>query len=431
MGNGICVIGAGPSGITAAKNVIQAGLGDELVVFEKNDQVGGNWVYRSATGHSSVYSTTHIISSKALSEYEDYPMPADYPHYPSHDQLREYFQDYARHFGVVEKVRFNTEVLNISREDNGHWTVRSRGADGIEKTETFGTLMVCNGHHWNPNMPEVPGHFDGQFLHSHDFKQADAFRDQRVLVIGGGNSAADIAVETARLSKRTCLSMRRGYWFLPKFLFGLPGDVTYHKTRWMPGWLRQGLLQIMILLLQGSNTRYGLQKPKHGILQAHPTVNSELLYFIGHGKIHPKVGIERFDGHSVHFTDGSTEDFDVIIAATGYKTTFPFFDRNFIDWEGATTIPLYRKMMHPEYPNLYFIGLFQPLGCIWPMADYQAKLAVKEILGDYQRPDDLEERIDREINRPHYAFVRAPRHAVEVDYATFKGELMKELKQAA
>ncbi len=427
----VCVIGAGPSGITAAKNVIQGGMGDGLVVFEKNDQVGGNWVYNARTGHSSVYETTHIISSKTLSQYEDFPMPEDYPHYPSHDQLRRYFQAYADHFGVTGKIRFNTEVRHVGREADGRWKVEWRDAGGGAHVDHFDTLMVCNGHHWNPRMPEYPGHFDGEFIHSHDFKTAEPFRGKRVLVIGGGNSAADVAVETARVSARTCISMRRGYWILPKFMFGRPGDVVYDQTRWIPNWLRQWLLQAMILLLQGSNQRYGLQKPEYGVLQAHPTLNSELLYFIGHGEIHPRTGVARLDGNTVHFTDGRAEEFDVIIAATGYRTTFPFFDRDFIDWEDATSIPLYRKMMHAEYRNLYFIGLFQPLGCIWPMADFQAKLAVREMLGRYQRPDDLAERIRRELEHPHYRFIKTARHAVEVDYSQFRRELLAELDKAA
>ena len=104
----VCVIGAGPSGIAAAKNCLESGL--DVVVFEKNDKVGGNWVFNAKTGHSSVYENTHIISSKTWSVYEDFPMPADYPDYPSHAQLQAYFESYARHFGVYERIRFGTEV---------------------------------------------------------------------------------------------------------------------------------------------------------------------------------------------------------------------------------------------------------------------------------------------------------------------------------
>jgi hypothetical protein len=425
----VCVIGAGPSGIAAAKNCVQAGLGDGLVVYEKSDQVGGNWVFRDQPGHSSVYETTHIISSKYYSEYEDFPFPADTPDYPHHSHLRQYFQGYARHFDVLPRIRFGTEVLSAGRDDQGRWQVRSRGADG-ERTETFDHLLVANGHHWNPRWPDYPGTFTGEYLHSHDFKKAEPFRGKRVLVIGGGNSAADVAVECSRVAAKVGMSMRRGYWFLPKFMFGLPGDVVYERTAWLPKWLRQWMLQLSIRIVAGKNERFGLQQPEYRILEGHPTLNSELVYFIGHGEIHPRPGIARFDGRTVHFTDGSSDEFDVIIAATGYRITFPFFDKSFIDWEDAVYVPLWRRMFHPDIRNLYFIGLFQPLGCIWPLADYQARLACLEINGHYRRPDDLHALIHRERAHPHFRFQETPRHSTEVDYAEFRKELVAELKKA-
>jgi hypothetical protein len=426
----IAVIGAGPSGIAAAKECIQHGLGDRLVVFEKSDQVGGNWVYREGAGHSSVYSTTHIISSKYYSEYEDFPFPPGTPDYPHHSHLRQYFQDYARHFGVTDKIRFHTEVLRAERRTDGKWMITSRGAGG-ERTDEFDVLMVANGHHWNPRLPEYPGTFSGDFVHSHTFKNNAPYHGKRVLVIGGGNSAADVAVECSRVATRTCISMRRGHWFLPKFMFGWPNDVIYEKTAaWMPRWLRQPLLQWSVHLIAGKNERFGLQKPAYGVLEGHPTLNSELIYFLGHGEIVPKVGIERLDGRRVHFSDGTSEEFDVIIAATGYKITFPFFDRSFIDWENADEVPLWRRMFHADYDNFYFIGLFQPLGCIWPLADYQAMLACREIRGEYRRPGNIRQLIREEIDHPHYRFYKSPRHSTEVDYADFRKELFRELKRS-
>lgn len=425
----ICVIGAGPSGIAAAKECLQHGLGESLVVFEKSDQIGGNWVYRETPGHSSVYETTHIISSKYYSEYEDFPFPPGTPDYPHHTHLRRYFQDYARHFGVLPKIRFNAEVLKAERASDGRWNITSHGPDG-EQVEVFDDLMVANGHHWNPRLPEYPGDFSGEFIHSHAFKKAEPYRDKRVLVIGGGNSAADVAVECSRVASRTCISMRRGHWFLPKFMFGWPGDVIYEKTAWVPKWLRQPMLRWSVLAVAGKNERFGMPKPAYDILEDHPTLNSELIYFLGHGEIVPKPGVARFEGKTVHFSDGTHEDFDTVIAATGYKISFPFLDKSLVDWEDAVAVPLWRRMFHPDVPNLYFIGLFQPLGCIWPLADYQALLACLEIKGEYQRPANLRKLIEHEIRHPHFNFVKSPRHSTEVDYATFRKELFAELKKA-
>ncbi len=90
-------------GLAAAKNCQQAAL--DYVIFEKNDKVGGNWVFNSKTGHSSVYENTHLISSKSWSEFEDFPMPDDYPDYPNHLQLQKYFEEYAKHFEVYPKIK--------------------------------------------------------------------------------------------------------------------------------------------------------------------------------------------------------------------------------------------------------------------------------------------------------------------------------------
>src|SRR5688572_26578472 len=143
----VCVIGAGPSGITATKNLLQVGLRD-IVVYEKNDQVGGNWIYSPRLSHSSVFDTTHIISSKRMSQYHDFPMPADYPDYPSHQQVLKYFQDYAKHFGIMDYIQFNTEVTHAEKLPNERWQITL----GDSSTEIFDYLIVCNGHHWDPRL---------------------------------------------------------------------------------------------------------------------------------------------------------------------------------------------------------------------------------------------------------------------------------------
>ena len=425
----VCVIGAGPSGIAAAKNALQFGF--EVVVFEKNDRVGGNWVFDARTGHSSVYENTHIISSKTLSEYEDYPMPDDYPDYPNHSQLQAYFESYARHFHVYERIRFNHTVMRVTRTEAGKWLVEYTDADGEAHSAVFDQLMVANGHHWNPKYPEYPGEFTGTYLHSHDFKRVtEDWRGKRVLVIGAGNSACDIAVEAARLAGKVCLSMRSPQWFIPKFIFGLPSDVFAARTPWLPPRLKQFTMTKLLNIIEGPYSKYGLPTNTHPVLSQHPTINSDLLDFIRHGRILPHPAVRRFAGDSVEFVSGEVEAFDIVCACTGFWITFPFFDKSFIDFQHAEKVPLYRKMMHPDYKNLYFIGLFQPLGCIWPMADFQAKLACAEIAGKYQRPDNLRAAIQYEIDHPHFAFTGGTRHSTEVDYHAFRKELAQELKKA-
>jgi cation diffusion facilitator CzcD-associated flavoprotein CzcO len=423
----ICVIGAGPSGITAVKNLVDAGL--EVICFDANDRVGGNWIFNDRPSHSSVFETTHIISSKTLSEYMDYTWDehdAFTPDYPSHEQLANYFQSYARHFQLLDHIRFNTKVKKAERLASGQWNL-TVDSEGKISEEIFTDLVVCNGHHWKPRMPKYPGQFSGKMIHSHDFKKASEFQNQKVLVIGGGNSACDVAVETSRVSKKTTISWRRGYRIIPKFFFGKPSDVVGSGMTWLPVQWRSRLSQLLIRILIGSNKQYGLQEPDHAFGQTHPTVNDELLYRIRHGKVHPKVDIERLDGNMVCFKDGTLEAFDVIIACTGFVIAHPFFDSSFIDYSEGP-VPLYLKMMHPEYDNLFFIGLFQPLGCIWPGAELQAKIVARQLTGQWKRPDNIKDLIDKEVNHPHYQQLDTPRHTITVDYHLFRKSLLKELK---
>jgi cation diffusion facilitator CzcD-associated flavoprotein CzcO len=425
----VCVIGAGPSGIAAAKNAVLSGF--EVVVFEKNDKVGGNWVFNASTGHSSVYENTHIISSKTWSEYEDYPMPDDYPDYPNHRQLQAYFESYAKFFKVFERILFKHTVDKVTRSEAGKWVVEYTDEAGGAHTKTFDQLMVANGHHWNPKYPEYPGEFTGTLMHSHDFKRVEeAWRGKNILVVGAGNSGCDVAVESARVANKVCLSMRSPQWFFPKFLFGMPADVFAARSNWLPLKTRQFTLTKLLRLLQGPYSQYNLPTNTRPALTQHPTLNSDLLDFIRHGRIKPRPAIKQFSGGNVEFVDGTVEAFDIVCTCTGFWITFPFFDPDFINFQHAEKVPLFRRMMHPDYDNLYFIGLFQPLGCIWPLADYQAKLACAEIAGKYQRPANLKELIQEEVNQLQAAFAGGGRHSTEVDYSGLRTDLGRELKKA-
>jgi hypothetical protein len=424
----IAVIGAGPSGIAAIKSLREAGFAN-VTGFDRNQAVGGNWLFDPGATHSSVFETTHIISSKTLSSYHDYPMPASYPDYPSHAQLAAYFQGYADHFGVTPHIRFGTEVLAAEPLPGDRWALRWE-EDNRAHEATFDALVVANGHHWKPRMPEYPGHFTGRILHSHDYKRAAPFAGQRVLVIGGGNSACDVAVETARVSAVTDLSWRRGYWIVPKFIFGLPADVVAERTRWLPRAMRSWLNARLLRVLQGANARHGLPEPDHPFGATHPTVNSELLYAVRHGHIGARRDVRRYEGHTVHFTDGTHADYDTIIACTGYWIAHPFFRREVVDFSQGP-VPLYLRMFPAHHPTLSFIGLFQPLGCIWPAAELQSRLLAQRLAGRWSPPADLEAAIARELARPDYPQLDTPRHTITVDYHAFAARLRTALGQAA
>jgi len=330
---------------------------------------------------------------------------------------------------LYRHIQFNTLVKSCVRLDNGQWEVTTI-KDENEHVEIFTDLVVCNGHHWEPKYPNYSGKFTGDFLHSHQYKKAAPFANKKVLVIGGGNSACDVAVETSRVSTKTAISWRRGYRIIPKFLMGKPTDVFAIKMNFLPIFLRNLLAGFIAHINNGSNKIYGLPEPDHKFGATHPTINSELLYKIRHGKIKPRVEIGRFEGKKVYFKDKSIEKFDVIIACTGFVLAHPFFDKKFLNYSEGP-VPLYLKMFHPTYDNLYFIGMFQPLGCIWPGAEQQSKLAALALKGSWKRPANIDVLCEREVTHPHMKQINTSRHRITVDFHRFIRDLKTQINKIA
>lgn len=420
----VAVIGAGCSGITALKNCLEQGL--DATCYEANGDIGGNWIYSEQESHSSVCETTHIISSKTLSEYLDFPMPEDYPDYPSHDQVLRYFRSYADHFGLRPRIRFNTRVERAELGGDQRWTLTF----GDGSTEVFDYLLTANGHHHHPRHPEgIAENFSGRYLHSHNYKHNRSFEAERVLVIGSGNSGCDCAVEISRVAKTVDISIRRAHYIIPKFFLGKPADTFNKGLQYLPGFLRAPLQKLSLRFQVGPYSAYGLEEPTEPVTKTHPTLNSELLYKIRHGKVHPRRGIRAVEGKTVWFTDGSQGEYDTIVAATGYKITFPFFEKAMINYEEADRIPLFLRMFHPDYPTLIFIGLFQPQGAIWPLSDMQSRVAAAYMTGDYVLPNDLAREAEADSDHIESEFARSKRHTIEVHYHAFKKRLERELSR--
>lgn len=425
----VCVIGAGPTGLTALKNVAAAGITD-LVCHEAQDSTGGIWVYSENPDRPSVYKTAHTISSKRLSQFPDFPMPDEYPDYPSNAQILAYMRAYEAHFGLSGYIRLNSRVENVTRQPDGRWLIEV-DRDGERYTHTADQLIVSSGHHREPFVPELPGSFDGQQIHSVFYKTAEPFTGKRVLVVGGGNSACDIAVAVSGVAKHVSLSMRSPQVIVPKLVGGRPLDAQFRKLhkpvfRWARDWLLKQGLRVLV----GPYSRYGLQEPDFPILSRHPTLNTDILERIRHGKVAVRCGIERASGPTVTFADGISGDFDVIIWATGFHLGAPFLKTVCGDWSDVTQVPLYLRMLPENEPNLYFIGLVQPVGCIWVVADLQARLAAAEISGAWQRPVDLNARIARDNRRDAKRYKASRRHAIQIDIHDYSAELHALLSSA-
>jgi dimethylaniline monooxygenase (N-oxide forming) len=420
----VCLIGAGSSGIAAAKALHERGIPFDC--FEKSDRVGGNWVFENKNGMSAAYRDLFINTSRPRMEYSDFPMPESYPDFPHHTQIAAYFDAYVDHFGLRERITFETGVEHASRDAAGVWTVELDTGE----TRTYDALIVANGHHWNPRWPEPEFEgadaFPGQQLHAHSYVDNSIFAGRRVLVLGMGNSAMDIAVESSYVAASTYLAARQGVWIVPKYVFGKPVDQMRNDPR-IPFKIRQRLIQQVIRSYTGPPERYGLPKPNHRFGEAHPTVSGRILDRIQHGTIVPKPNIDCFDGASVRFVDGSTVEADVVVYCTGYKITFPFFEEDFIS-APDNHIELFRRVFDPETPNVFFIGLLQPLGAIMPLAEAQGAWVGDYLLGDYQLPEHAQMRADISADQAamRARYVASKRHTIQVDYDDYLHALAGE-----
>lgn len=432
-----CVIGAGSSGIAAVQVLVARGI--PVDCYEIGSRVGGNWWYGNDNGLSSAYESLHINTSRDLMTYEAYPMPRDYPDYPDHRRIQAYFESYAEHFGLYQHIRFTTKVERVLPAPDGQPGYDVNLDDGT--TARYRWVLVANGHHWHARWPSppFPGDFAGVQMHSHDYKTPDVLAGRRVLVLGIGNSACDIAVESARVAERTFLAMRRGAHVIPKYVFGRPTDQVGKAVAKMPLPLgvQRPMHALTLRLARGRVEGFGLPTPDHRLLEAHPTVSSDLLTALGHGDVAVKPNIARLDGEKVVFADGSVEAVDVIVYCTGYHISFPFFDEQFLATglhagPDDNRVPLYRRVVHPDHPDLFFIGLIQPLGAVMPLAELQARW-VADLLdgtGALPSPEAMRREIAREDSRMRRRYVTSPRHTIQVDFWPYRRALRAERRRS-
>lgn len=363
------VIGAGPMGLAAARTLQKHGL--PFTGFELHSDVGGLWDI--ANPHSTVYESAHLISSKRMTEFAEFPMRDAVAPYPRHDELRRYFRDFADHFGLREHFEFGTRVTRVVRGPDGSgWLVTTvRGGD--ERTQAFDGVLIATGTLHHPHVPELPGTYTGVVMHSRNYRSPEQLAGQRVLVVGCGNSGADIAVDALRSARTVDISLRRGYYFLPKFVMGRPIDTLGGLVK-LPRRLKQAVDALIIRLSVGRPSDYGLPDPDYRLYESHPVMNSQLLHHLGHGDIRARRGIAGCEGNAVRFADGERGDYDVILLATGYALHYPFIDRAELNWTGGGAPQLFLNVFHPEHDTLFLMGMVEASGLGWQGRYEQAEL---------------------------------------------------------
>lgn len=442
----VCIIGAGSSGIVCCKVFREKGIPYDC--FEASDQPGGMWVFKNTNGMSSAYRSLHINTSRRRMEYQDFPMPDDFPDFPSHFHIAKYFSDYVDHFGLRETITFRTKVEHCEKAADGLWQVKLSSGE----TRHYDAVVVANGHHWDPQWPnpDFPGEFTGIKLHSHHYidpTDPHDLRGKTVVLVGFGNSAMDIACELGQKSnaQKVYLSTRSGGYIYPKYLGSMPFDeILRHPSekpslteRFIRTFIPEKVVEVLLLPVYhwlirsrvGEPWDYGLPKPKHPFGRTHPTISSEIHIRMGSGDVVPKPNIARLDGKTVEFSDGSRVEADALIYCTGYNISFPFLDKTTIEAKD-NDIALYQRIFDPKHPDLLFLALVQPLCAMMPIAEEQSKLIAAYLTGEYHlpSPDAMTRAMIDEHEHMKSKFTGSKRHTIEIDCQKYTYYLWRELE---
>jgi len=369
-------------GLACARNLQKLGI--PFRGYDRHTGPGGLWDIDNP--HSTLYQSAHLISSRHMTEFAEFPMPPG-PAYPHHSELRQYFRDYAGHFGLSAHYAWGTRVEQVAPLPDGRWAVttvpepgRSEpgrdalvSADVPRTTTVHDGVLIASGVLHHPHVPRLPGTFTGRVMHSAEYRTPDVFEGQRVLVVGCGNSGADIAVDAVHRAARVDLSVRRGYYFLPKFIMGRPTDTLGGAIR-LPRALKQRLDALLVRVVMGKPSNYGLPDPDYRMYEAHPVINSLVLHHLGQGDITPRGALRAIDGRSVTFADGTSAEYDMLLLATGYQPAFPFIDARLLNWEAGPAPRLFLNSFHPEHDTLFLMGMLEAAGLGWEGRNRQAEL---------------------------------------------------------
>lgn len=408
------VIGAGPSGLAAVKAFRQSGLPVEAV--DRQPDIGGQWLYGGEA--SAVYASTHLISSKGPTAYEDFPMPAAWPAYPHHAQALQYLRDYAAHFDLLPAIRCGLGVRLMTRAGPG-WRVEFD--DGTARD--YRGVVIANGHLTEPAMPAIPGRFDGQVMHAKAYRTPDLFAGKRVLVVGMGNTGCDIVVDAVHHARSVLWSVRGGNHFVPKFLAGRPADEGGRRglASRLPRRWRGRIHGAVLGFVVGRPEQFGLPRPAHGLYDRTPIVNSLVLQHLGQGDVAVRGPIREFDGAEVVFADGRRDAVDLVLFATGYRATFPFVAPGPLN-EVDGVPHLHLNIFPPEDNGLYVAGLIEGAGIGWGGRALQAELIAAYLKASPAAVARFRRAVAETCGRPRAA--ERGESGFFVDYAAYRRDLV-------
>jgi cation diffusion facilitator CzcD-associated flavoprotein CzcO len=394
------VVGAGPSGLVACKTLAEKRV--PYTCYEAGERVGGQWVLENSSGTSSAYRSLTANTHKGMCGYADFPLPDDYPAYPGHEQMADWFGSYADHFGLRPHVRLGTRVVLAEPGTEGGWQLELEGGERARHD----ALLVASGNLWDPSWPALEGSLEGPVIHAKDYLDPDDpvdCRGRSLLVVGLGNTACELAVELSAegVAADVLLSARSGQNILPRIVAPVPhpSDPLTGPFAWLPRRLRDAAFRALFPRVVARMTR-GRPTPESLGLPPAPSpfekrvvMNDHLFERIREGRVRPKPGVRALRGGKVEFLDGSTEEVDVLIAATGYRFTLPFLSESVLGGP-PEEVPLYQGVMHPRRHDLFIVGVMKAICSIWPRSEQQMQLVAPLLAGEYALPSQAE--IDRE-----------------------------------
>ena len=424
----IAVIGAGAAGLCAAKHLLLAG--HDVTIFELGSHIGGLWVYENDNGRSPAYRSLHINSEAKVTGYRDFPLPKEAGLFPSHTAVREYLEAYADTHDLRRRIRFHSRVASVEPTGAPSPAWRVELADGT--SDDFDAVVVANGHQAEPMHPPFAEDFTGDYLHSLQYRVPEAFAGKDVLVVGVGNSGLDIAADVCTATRSTVVAARSPVLVMPRMLLGAPLSRFLAKVErpWLPWPVRRRVRELVTQLVHGRMEDWGFVTPK---VQTHPSSHPTLFSHMSWGRIHVRPGVTEVVGREVHFSDGSAQTFDAIIAATGYEIDLPFLAPELSPVAGHR-IDLYRRVVHADHPGLYFAGLFDVSGgANIRMMDIQSRWLAAVVNGDVVLPDAATMRASfrEEQRRMQRHYPDRPRYGLELDPREYGLSLRADMQEAA
>jgi len=416
----ICVIGAGPSGLTAVKTLSQAGL--DVTCYDGSPYVGGHWVIDNPTGRSSAYQSLRTNTTKKMSRFSDFELPDDWPEFPSFDRVRTWLESYVDHFDFRDRIKLSNEVIGAEPVDSGGWKLTVRDVDGAERTEQFSALIAASGTYWDQKMPSWQGQFNGTIIHAQDYRSPSALsiKGKHVVVVGIGNTGCELACELSRSDAASVsLSARSGTWILPKTVDGVPASESApmtHPTDPVPDALIKmtederdaAVIAMASASIKETHSERMVRFAELGLPPApdqpflkRPTVSQDLLEYLESGDLKAKPDIKQLDGSELVYADGERAPADVIICATGYHLSYPYLSKGIAD-TSDDDLELFCGIMPSNRRNLFYIGISRPFGAFWPIAEAQAQFVAKLLAGKYELPsqDEIDQRTSPTLNRP-------------------------------